>query len=53
MAKPLLGNKLIAEVFGTFCLVFAGCGAMVVNDVTGGAIGHAGVALTWGLTASG
>lgn len=49
MAIPLLGNKLIAEVFGTFCLVFAGCGAMVVNEVTGGAIGHAGVALTWGL----
>lgn len=49
MATPLLGNKLIAEAFGTFCLVFAGCGAMVVNEVTGGAIGHAGVALTWGL----
>lgn len=42
-------NKLLAEVFGTFCLVFAGCGAMVVDEVTGGAIGHAGVALTWGL----
>ena len=42
-------NKLIAEVFGTFCLVLAGCGAMVVNEVTGGVIGHAGVALTWGL----
>lgn len=49
MAKPLLGNKLIAEAFGTFCLVFAGCGAIAVNEVTGGAIGHAGVALTWGL----
>lgn len=46
---PTLTNKLAAEVFGTFCLVFAGCGAMVVNDVTGGAVGHAGVALTWGL----
>lgn len=42
-------NKLVAEAFGTFCLVFAGCGAMVVNEVTGGGIGHAGVALTWGL----
>lgn len=53
MATPRLGNKLIAEAFGTFCLVFAGCGAIVVNEVTnsgaGGAIGHAGVALTWGL----
>ncbi|MFK7788758.1 MAG: MIP/aquaporin family protein [Phycisphaeraceae bacterium] len=49
MAKPLRANQLIAEVFGTFCLVFAGCGAMVVDEVTGGAIGHAGIALTWGL----
>lgn len=49
MATARLSNKLIAETFGTFCLVFAGCGAMVVNDVTGGAIGHAGVAITWGL----
>jgi len=47
-AMPPL-NKLIAECFGTFCLLFAGCGAMVVNEVTGGAIGHTGVALTWGL----
>ena len=42
-------NKLIAEGVGTFCLIFAGCGAMAVDEVTGGAIGHAGVALTWGL----
>lgn len=49
MAKPLLGNKLIAEAFGTFCLVFAGCGAIAVNEVTSGGIGHVGVALTWGL----
>ncbi|MEM9345965.1 MAG: MIP family channel protein [Planctomycetota bacterium] len=49
MDAPLQLNKPLAEAFGTFCLVFAGCGAMVVNEVTGGAIGHAGVALTWGL----
>lgn len=42
-------NKLTAEAFGTFCLIFAGCGAMAVNEVTDGAIGHAGVALSWGL----
>lgn len=42
-------NKLVAEAFGTFCLVFAGCGAMAVDQATGGAIGHVGVALTWGL----
>ena len=35
-------------MIGTFFLVFAGTGAMVVNDTTG-ALGHVGVAITWGL----
>ena len=39
----------IAEVFGTFALVTAGTGAIIVNDVSGGVIGHAGIALTFGL----
>jgi aquaporin NIP len=42
-------NKLAAEFFGTFALVFAGTGAVVINDVTGGAVTHAGIALTFGL----
>lgn len=42
-------KKLLAEFFGTFCLVFAGTGAIVVNDVSGGSITHVGVALTFGL----
>ncbi len=42
-------KKLAAEAFGTFVLVFAGTGAIVINDITGGAVGHAGVALTFGL----
>ena len=42
-------NKLIAECFGTFCLVLAGTGAIIINDVSGGAITHVGVALTFGL----
>ena len=42
-------NKLIAECFGTFCLVLAGTGAIVINDISGGAITHVGVALTFGL----
>jgi aquaporin Z len=37
------------EFLGTFALVFAGTGAIIVNDVSGGAIGHAGIALTFGL----
>jgi aquaporin Z len=39
-----------AELFGTFCLVFAGTGAVVVNDLHGGVITHIGVALAFGLT---
>jgi aquaporin NIP len=42
-------QKLIAEALGTFALVFAGTGAIVINEVSGGAIGHAGIALTFGL----
>jgi aquaporin Z len=42
-------RKLAAEGFGTFALVFAGTGAVVVNDVSGGAVSHVGIALTFGL----
>lgn len=42
-------KKLLAEGFGTFCLIFAGTGAVVINDVSGGAISHVGIALTFGL----
>ncbi|MBW2316558.1 MAG: aquaporin, partial [Deltaproteobacteria bacterium] len=38
-----------AEAIGTFALVFAGTGAMVTHDVTGGVVTHVGVALTFGL----
>ncbi len=42
-----LRKKLVAEALGTFCLVFAGTSAMVVNS--NGAVSHVGVALTFGL----
>jgi aquaporin Z len=42
-------NKLAAEAIGTFSLVFAGTGAIVINDVSGGAVTHVGVAVTFGL----
>jgi len=42
-------KKLAAECFGTCALVFAGTGAIVINDVTSGAVSHVGVALTFGL----
>ena len=49
MHEPSTFSRLGAEAFGTFCLVFAGTGAVVVNEVTGGAVSHVGVALTFGL----
>lgn len=44
-----MSRRLVAEAFGTFCLVFAGTGAAVVDEVTGGSVTHVGVALTFGL----
>jgi aquaporin NIP len=44
-----LRQQLTAEFVGTFMLVLAGCGAIVFNDISGGAIGHAGIAATFGL----
>lgn len=46
---PTLAARLLAEFVGTFALVFAGTGAIVVDAVSGGAIGHVGIALTFGL----
>ncbi|HEX4264773.1 MAG TPA: MIP family channel protein [Verrucomicrobiae bacterium] len=42
-------KKILAESLGTFALVFAGTGALVVNNATGGGVTHVGVALTFGL----
>jgi aquaporin Z len=42
-------RKLAAELVGTFILVFAGTGAIVINDASTGAVSHVGIALTFGL----
>ena len=42
-------KKYVAEFIGTFTLVFAGTGAIVINEVSNGAITHVGIALTFGL----
>jgi len=49
MSPESRGRRCLAEAIGTFCLVFAGTGAVVVNDVTRGAVGGLGIALTFGL----
>ena len=41
-------RRLVAEAVGTFALVFAGCGAIMVDSDTG-ALGHVGVAISFGL----
>jgi aquaporin Z len=42
-------KKCIAELIGTFALVFCGTGAIVINDITNGTISHVGIAMTFGL----
>jgi len=42
-------RHLAAECFGTFTLVFTGTGAIIINDLSGGAVTHVGIALTFGL----
>lgn len=42
-------SAAFAELCGTFILVFAGTGAIVINHVSGGAVTHPGIALTFGL----
>jgi len=42
-------KRCVTEAIGTACLVFAGTGAIIINEVSGGAIGHIGIALTFGM----
>ncbi len=42
-------KKYIAELIGTFSLVFCGTGAIIIDQQTNGQVGHIGVAITFGL----
>lgn len=42
-------KKNIAELIGTFALVFCGTGAIIINQESSGAITHVGIAITFGL----
>ena len=46
---PQAIRTYLAEAIGTFALVFAGTGAVVVNNLSGGVVTHVGIALTFGL----
>jgi aquaporin NIP len=41
-------NKYLAELIGTFALVFCGTGAIVINQQAGGIVTHVGIAITFG-----
>lgn len=49
MTGSEIARRAGAELVGTFALVFAGCGAIVANSLTNGAVSHAGVSLVFGL----
>jgi aquaporin Z len=42
-----MDRRYVTEFIATFIMIFAGCGAIIVETLTG-SLGHAGVALTWG-----
>ncbi len=48
MPRSSFARALVAEALGTFALVFAGAGAIMVDAKTH-ALGHVGVAITFGL----
>src|SRR5580700_8763157 len=45
----MMFQRSIAEILGTFALVFCGTGAIIVDNVTKGGVTHVGVAITFGL----
>ncbi len=42
-------KRYVAEILGTFAMVFCGTGAIIINQQTNGAITNVGVAITFGL----
>ena len=49
MTKPSLARRCFAEALATFALVFAGCGAIVLDSERDGSLGSTGIAAAFGL----
>jgi len=49
MGSNLLFRNYIAEMIGTFALVFCGTGSIIIDQQSGGAVTHVGIAITFGL----
>jgi aquaporin NIP len=47
--RPDLARRGLAEGLAAFALVFAGCGAIIADEVYGGRLGTVGIALAFGL----
>ncbi|WVZ96941.1 hypothetical protein U9M48_042520 [Paspalum notatum var. saurae] len=51
--RPMLSvpfvQKILAEIFGTYFLIFAGSAAVAVNLRTGGTVTFPGICIVWGL----
>ncbi|XP_047316340.1 probable aquaporin NIP-type [Impatiens glandulifera] len=42
-------QKMVAELIGTYFVIFSGCGSVVVNNLYDGTVTFPGICLTWGL----
>jgi MIP family channel proteins len=49
LPRPSLARRCLAEGLATFALVFAGCGAIVLDSERGGSLGATGIAAAFGL----
>lgn len=48
-AIVITAQKAVAELMGTYFVIFSGCGSVAVNKIYGGAVTFPGICVTWGL----